>query len=174
MRKLPVDSRKMTATGLPRSRGKAETSFRYLPVSDGLREWGMCVASVGYSRIPAGHAHPPTRPPAGTNTGWSSTATAPGGPAVARVRPAVPGCRLPPVRDAGQHGEAGDGISLFPQRAALHADQNTAFFRIFPPFLRILPAKLILVVGLWPGATSPYNGTSVFHAKSLFVPWGAC
>lgn len=52
--------------------------------------------------------------------------------------------------------------------------QNTAFFRIFPPFLRILPAKLMLVVGLWPEATRPYNGTSVFHAKSLFVPWGAC
>jgi len=42
--------------------------------------------------------------------------------------------------------------------------------RIFLAFLRVLPAKLMLVVGLWPGAIRPYNEISVFHAKSLLEP----
>lgn len=60
----------MTAAKPPRSRGKAETFFRYLPVSEGLREWGMYVASVGYSRIPEGHPYPPTQHPADHHFTW--------------------------------------------------------------------------------------------------------
>ncbi len=60
----------MTAAKPPRGRRKAETFFRYLPASEGLREWGLYVASVGYSRIPQGHPYPPTQHPAGHHFTW--------------------------------------------------------------------------------------------------------
>jgi AraC-like DNA-binding protein len=67
---MTVDLRNMTERKPIRSRGEADTFFRYLPVSAGLREWGMYVASVGYSRIPEGHAYPPTRHPADHHFTW--------------------------------------------------------------------------------------------------------
>ena len=64
------DLRNMITFRQVQSRSEAETFFRYLPVSDGLRAWGMYAVSVGYSRIPEGHAYPPTQHPADHHLTW--------------------------------------------------------------------------------------------------------
>ena len=53
MRNMRLILRNMTATKPARSHGTAEAFFRYLPVNEGLREWGMYVASEGYSQRPS-------------------------------------------------------------------------------------------------------------------------
>ena len=40
-RVIPSRLTRLTAVKPARNRGEAETFFRYLPVSEGLREWGM-------------------------------------------------------------------------------------------------------------------------------------
>lgn len=67
---MSIILRKMTTYKPIQSRQDAETFFRYLPASDGLRDWGMYVASVGYSQVPEGHAYPPTQHPADHHFTW--------------------------------------------------------------------------------------------------------
>ncbi len=47
-----------------------ETFFRYLPVSDPLKAWGIYATSVGYSRIPAHADYPPALHPADHHFTW--------------------------------------------------------------------------------------------------------
>jgi AraC-like DNA-binding protein len=48
-----------------------ESFFRYLPVSDLLKAWGIYATSVGFSRVPPQTEYPPARHPVGHHFTWA-------------------------------------------------------------------------------------------------------
>jgi AraC-like DNA-binding protein len=48
----------------------AKSFFRYFPISDRDRKWGLYVTTAGESRVPAGAPYPPPGHPEGYDFGW--------------------------------------------------------------------------------------------------------
>lgn len=51
---------------------QAESFFKYLPCSTAYREWGFCVASAGYGKVPPNHPYPPVVHPSHHHFSWDN------------------------------------------------------------------------------------------------------
>ncbi|MGE4285805.1 MAG: helix-turn-helix domain-containing protein [Phycisphaerae bacterium] len=49
---------------------QAESFFKYFPCSPAYREWGFCVVSAGYGKVPANHPYPPVIHPSHHHFNW--------------------------------------------------------------------------------------------------------